>query len=95
MEVRGGGQCGSGVECEGDVTGNFRMCGSVLGRGRVSLQEIVLVTGVFVHCVCFAPVCKRWQRLAILSWRSMKNLSFENMFKSIFRAGKHGEPLMA
>ena len=38
-----------------------------------------------------APVCKRWRRLAILSWKSLKRLSFENMFKSIFRAGKHGE----
>ena len=41
--------------------------------------------------LCLAPVCKRWQRLAILSWRSLKRLSFENMFKSIFRAGKHGK----
>ena len=36
-------------------------------------------------------VCKRWRVLSLLSWKRIRSLSFENMFKSIFRGGMHRE----
>jgi hypothetical protein len=34
-------------------------------------------------------VCRRWRSLLLLSWKSIRSLSFENMFKSIFKGGSH------
>lgn len=32
-------------------------------------------------------VCKRWRHAALLSWQSVKNLHFENVFRGVFAKG--------
>ena len=95
MEGEAGKSVRGGVKGGGKCDSKYMVVWDSMGEGKSLAAGNCVSERSFAHCVCFASVCKRWQRLAIMSWRSMKRLSFDNMFKSIFRAGKHCESSVA